>query len=118
MPHENAQSHDEYDADLHPQSDAGARSGATRTAYDQKAAHRHLANYSDDDLKQIPILPSGSRLSQGATYLDLAEGRPRAFTATAEMRAGHDNLYVAKSEVDYQLWNRLIGVKNRERTGK
>ena len=118
MPHENPQPRDEYYDDLHPQSEAGDRAGAVRTAYDQKAAHRHLANYTDDELKQIPILPTGSRLAQGATYLDLAERQPREFTATAEMRASDDNLYVAKTEVDYQLWNRLLGVKHRERTGR
>jgi hypothetical protein len=33
------------------------------------------------------------------------------------MEVGPDNWYVPKSEVDYQLWNRLIGVTSPERLG-
>jgi len=33
------------------------------------------------------------------------------------MEAGPNNWYVAKSETDYQLWNRLIGITNAERLG-
>ena len=34
------------------------------------------------------------------------------------MEAGPDNLYVPKTEVHYQLWNRLIGVTDPARTGQ
>jgi hypothetical protein len=34
------------------------------------------------------------------------------------MVAGPDNWYVPKDRVDYELWNRLIGVANRERLGE
>jgi hypothetical protein len=34
------------------------------------------------------------------------------------MTAGQHHMYVPKSETDYQLWNRLIGVTNPERTGE
>src|SRR5436190_14928872 len=53
-----------------------------RSAYDVKGVHRALAEWSDDELKQIPVLESGTRLRQGATYLDLERGQ---FTATGEM---------------------------------
>jgi hypothetical protein len=33
----------------------------------------------------------------------------------ANMEAGTDNYYVPKTEVGYQLWNKLIGVENPER---
>ena len=91
---------------------------ARRAAYDVKAVHRHLTDYADDDLKRIPIVPPGNRLAQGSTYINLAERQPREISATAEMSAGEDGLYVAKSDVDYQLWNRLIGVRNPERLGE
>jgi len=32
--------------------------------------------------------------------------------------AGSDNWYVPKTEVDYQLWNRLTGVQNPEQAGR
>ena len=41
-----------------------------------------------------------------------------ALMRPAPMRlAGPANWYVPKTEVDYQLWNRLIGVHNPERLG-
>ena len=86
-----------------------------RTAYDLKEVHRLLEGITDDGLKQIPVLPLHARLEQGATYIDLRAPERREFTATADMEAGPDNWYVAKDSVDYELWNRLIGVDNPER---
>ena len=117
---------DQYDRDLDPDGMAGrnvagqgpdpARDGNTRTAYDAKAVHGRLNNFSDDDLQAIPILPEGARLQQGATYVDLLGDR-NEFSATGDTSAGKGNAYAPKDSVDYQLWNRLIGVTNPERTG-
>ena len=85
------------------------------TAHDVKAAHNSLIGFEDNELKQIPILPQGSRLDQGATYIDLHESPPREFKATGDMEAGPDNWYVPKKTVPYELWNRLIGIDNPER---
>jgi len=110
--------------DLNPDGAAGINYGRVgphpekddpRTAYDVKEAHRLLNGYTDDQLKQIPILPAGSRLEQDATYLDLADLAKGEFKATSGMEAGA--LFVPKSEVDYQLWNRLRGVTDPARTG-
>ncbi|MFN2563515.1 MAG: hypothetical protein ABR499_00720 [Gemmatimonadaceae bacterium] len=85
------------------------RQAQVQTAYDVKEIHRSLSGFSDDDLKQIPILPEGTRLEQGATYIDLAEERPSEVKVNAGViaRAGH--YYVPKNRVPYMLWNRLIG---------
>jgi hypothetical protein len=93
------------------------KADGVKTAYDIKSVHRHLQDLPDDDLKEIPILPEGTRLEQGATYIDLRSSHPQEFTATADMVAEPANWYVPKVEVDYQLWNRLIGVHNPERLG-
>jgi len=115
----------EYQGDMNPDAAAGINYGTVgphpekdnpRTAYDVKEAHRMLEGFTDDLLKRIPILPAGSRLEQDATYLDLAADR-REFTGTSGMEAGPDSLLVPKSEVDYQLWNRLRGVTDPRRTG-
>jgi hypothetical protein len=92
----------------HPEQDS-------RTAYDLKDAHRLLEGITDDGLKQIPVLPEGARLEQGATYIDLRDPRRQEFTATGDMVADRDHWYVPKDAVDYQLWNRLIGISNPER---
>lgn len=112
-----------YWQDLNPDFLAGENYGdqgphpekTAATAYDVKGAHRQLQELADDELKQIPILPTGSRLEQGATYIDLRAPSPREFAATGNMEAGPDNWYVPKTEVPYPLWNRLIGVRNPER---
>jgi hypothetical protein len=118
---------EEYAGDLNPDFGAGMnvgnlgphpeKAGGVRTAYDLKAAHRRLQGLTDDELKQIPILPAGTRLEQGATYIDLKEHDPQEITARGDMKAQPSNWYVPKSEVDYQLWNCLIGVENPERLG-
>ena len=92
----------------HPEQDS-------RTAYDLKDAHRLLEGITDDGLKQIPVLPEGARLEQGATYIDLRDPQRREFKATGDMAADRDHWYVPKDAVDYELWNRLIGVTNPQR---
>ena len=115
---------DSFTADLYPDFLEGENYGlqgphpaksTAHTAYDVKGAHRRLQNIEDDDLKKIPIMPPGSRLEQGATYIDLRSEGPTEFTATGDMVAGGDTWYVPKSEVPYWIWNRLIGVENPER---
>ena len=90
--------------------------GNARTAFDAKDAHGALVGFTDDELKQIPILPEGTRLEEGAKYVDLADPVPTEITAHGVMEAGKGHLYVAKTEVDYELWNRLRGVDDPERT--
>ena len=86
------------------------------TAYDHKLAHDRLGSFTDDELKQITVVPEGSRLEQGATYLDLLDPTGAEFTARGDQEAGPDHLYVAKNEVDHELWNRLRGVDDPART--
>jgi len=116
----------EYQRDLNPDAAAGINYGGVgphpekdnpRTAYDVKEAHRLLTNFSDDQLKRLPILPAGSRLEQDATYINLADPDRKEFKALGNMEAGPGDLMVPKSEVDYQLWNLLRGVTDPARTG-
>jgi hypothetical protein len=97
-----------------PESDAAEKSLAT--LYDLKDLHRRYSGLADDDLKQVPVLERGMRLQQGATYFDLNDVDRGEFTATGDMSAGPENAFVPKSEVDYELWNRLIGVREPART--
>jgi hypothetical protein len=89
-----------------------------RSAYDVQEAHRQLVEWSDDDLKQVPLLPAGSRLESGATYVDLRDPARREFTATGEMQVPSDGLYVPKAQVDDRTWKRLLGVRTPERIGQ
>ncbi len=111
--------------DLNPEAMAGQNIGTVgphpendaRTAYDIKDLHRRLHDFTDDELKQIPVLPRGSRLEQEATYIDLRAAQPHEFTARGDEVAGPENWYVPKNVVGYGLWNRLIGVRDPERLG-
>jgi hypothetical protein len=86
-----------------------------RTAHDVKPAHKRFQQFSDDELQQLRLLPVGSRLEQGATYLDLNNLELGEFTATGDMHVGPSNWLVAKKDVPYELWNGLLGIETSER---
>ena len=117
---------DEWQQDLNPNPMAGRNVGLEGShpekdapnASEIKELHSLLEGYTNNELKQIPVLPQGSRLEQGAKYIDLKNPERKEFTAMGNMEAGADNWYVPKTEVDYQLWNRLTGVQNPERLGE
>ncbi len=117
---------EEYRNDLNPNAMKGQNNSASgphpekdaRTAYDIKDLHRIIGKITDDNLKQIPVLETGTRLEQGATYVDLRDPARKEFTARADMEAGEYNWYVPKSEVDYQLWNEITGVNDAPRLGE
>jgi hypothetical protein len=112
-----------YRHDLNPEPTAGQNHGLHTTeeigpsAYDVKDVHRTWRDFSDADLKQLPVLPEGTRLSQGAVYLDLNDPARGEIKALGDMEAGPQNRYVAKDAVPYDLWNALIGVDTPERLG-
>src|SRR5581483_7470231 len=65
---------DEFADDLNPDNLAGENHGqglsleAGLSAYDVKELHDKLADLTDDELKNVPIVPVGSRLEQGAKH--------------------------------------------------
>lgn len=120
----NDQKADEWQQDLNPNPMAGQNHGLQQsdavndylTAEQIKELHSDLKDYTTDELTQIVILPEGSRLEQGAKYIDLKDPERKEITAMGNMEATSNNWYVPKSEIEYPLWNRLRGVENPERT--
>lgn len=114
---------DDFERDLHPNAGAGQNNQRDTTeaeknaptAYDIQEIQELLSNITSDNLRQIPILPTGTRLQQGATYVDLHDPSRPVFKARGDQTAGEYNWIVPKSEVDYQLWNEIIGVQEAER---
>jgi hypothetical protein len=112
---------DRYRRDLNPDPTAGQNHGPLGhgapgpTAYDVKDVHRTWRGLSDADLKQLPVLPEGERLKQGAVYFDLNDPEGGEIKALGNMEAGRQHRYVAKTDVPYPLWNALIGVETPER---
>jgi hypothetical protein len=118
---------DQYEKDLHSTAPAGQNYMHTggdpekkypRTAHELKHVHQRLQEIPDDLLRQIPVLPEGARLQEGSTYIDLNDPARVEFTSAGDMEAGPHNYFVPKSKVNYQLWNRLRGVNEPERTGQ
>jgi hypothetical protein len=117
------QSGQDFDHDLHPNFLAGQNTGFAgspgaldgATADDIKKIRTLLPGFTSAELRAIPILPTGTRLEQGATYLDLRHPDRGPFHGQASMEAGADNYYVPKKALDYVTWNRLTGVTDPER---
>ncbi|SRR5579883_1208388 len=113
---------DNFDEDLRPDNFAGANAGLRSEppdiglrASDIKEMHDRLADLTDDELRNIVIVPLGERLEQGARYIDLQHLERGEFVATADMVADEDHYYVPKNHTDYVLWNRLRQVNNPAR---
>ncbi|HEX8464501.1 MAG TPA: hypothetical protein VF627_07770 [Abditibacterium sp.] len=105
----------DFDRDLRPHEFAGNNSGQDdpqpngRNAYEFKDLHEKFPQLSSSDLKSLAILPLGTPLEQGATYIDLNRLEEGEFKARADFQITETNLLVAKNSVDYELWDRLRG---------
>ncbi|MFT3774806.1 MAG: hypothetical protein QM820_56375 [Minicystis sp.] len=117
---------DEYKSDLNRDPAGGQNIGVEserpqkaegHSAFDMKQAHDLLPDVPSDDLKELRVLPPGTRLLARATYLDLRHRERGEIKAEGTEIAGNDNWYVEKKDVDYELWNRLLGIRDLKRTG-
>jgi len=113
---------DDFEEDLRPDNFAGANYGLLSEpqdvglrASDIKELYGKLADLTDDELRNIVIVPLGERLEQGAKYIDLLHLEQGEFVAVADMVADEDHYYVPKKHTDYVLWNRLRQVSNPAR---
>ena len=113
---------DDFEEDLRPDNFAGANYGLLSEpqdvglrASDIKELYGKLADLTDDELRNIVIVPLGERLEQGAKYIDLLHLEQGEFVATADTVADEDHYYVPKKHTDYVLWNRLRQVSNPAR---
>jgi hypothetical protein len=115
-PQEKKKHPDEWSEDLNPGRMEGQNIGASSKPSNLKAPTAaeidvlggRLGSFSRDELSQIPIVPVGSKLKQGAVYLDMRIPTPVPFTATADTTATELNYYAPKAEIPYELWNRLV----------
>lgn len=116
-PQEKRKHPDKWERDLNAERLEGQNLGSRRvdevserSAADLKEFADVLSSFRRDELKQIAIVPAGMRLKQGAVYLDLNNPRLGPITATADLSAGRNNLYIAKAELPYEYWNRLMAI--------
>jgi hypothetical protein len=111
-----------YQEDLNPDAAKGLNYGEagapmpTRTAHDVKDVHVLLRDFTDDELQQMPVLCEGVRLETGAAYVNLADDLPHEIHALGDEDVGPEDRYLAKKDVPYELWNRLLGIEDPNRT--
>ncbi len=74
-----------------------------------KALYNQLSQLTSDELSSLAVLDRDTPLQQGSVYLDLNDLGRGPFKAIGGDTAGHQNRYIAKSETDYEMWNRLVG---------
>jgi hypothetical protein len=103
---------DPFDDDIAPATptlDLRGHSDESTAAVDDKDLHERLPDLTNDVLARLPIVEQGVQLEQGGTYLDLNDRARGPFRALGGHEAGPRNRYVAKKDVDYELWNQLVG---------
>ena len=111
-----------YQQDLGPDASKGLNYGQEgaeipkRNAEEIKELHEYLSDFTTDELRQLEVLQEGARLETGATYVNLARDRSEEIQAMGNEDVGRYDLYVAKKDVPFELWNRLIRVDNPART--
>ena len=81
---------------------------ATQPASTLPSLAQRLAEFSEDELERIPVVQVGARLRPRAVYVDLNADMRREFMADGQV-ASPDNAYGPKADVEYELWNRLVG---------
>lgn len=120
-PQQASRPRDELDRDLHPDPLGGqnlrpnseSRDTPELTAFHLRTQGRRFEGLDDESLKQVPVVPEGMRLQQGATYVNLTEPRPREFTASGEMVATPGDAFVPKDCVAGDTWDTLTGKADR-----
>jgi len=117
---ENSDVSEDFDRDLRPNSQPEDLAelddeNLREAAYNNKDIVNAYPQLTKDELKRLIILPEGTGLEQGSTYYDLKDRLRGEFTAANGNSAGPENWYIAKSQVDYPLWNRITGIENSER---
>lgn len=103
---------DRFDAQMRDQTPDRIREGAATnvTTGDQdKDLAELLPDLTDDELARLAIIEPGTALPQGAVFLDLNDLKKGPFKAIGGHEATSGQRIIAKSDTDYELWNRLAG---------
>ena len=104
---------DEFADDLAPADVPGAPDHTPGHADESTSAvgmkDLHHLNLRRDELARLQVLEPGTRLEQGAVYLDLDDLPAGEFTAMGNQHETAGRRYVAKRDTDYELWNGLLG---------
>lgn len=102
-----------FDEDLHPNRDrltVVGRTDDTRPLEDDKDLLDKLGNrLMPHELKHLAYLDTGTPLEQGGIYLDLNDLKRGPYKAIGSDKVEPHQRIVAKRDLDYETWNRLVG---------
>ncbi len=76
-----------------------------------KEVYALLPDWHKDELRRLKVVPPGERLKTGGVYADLRAPMHGELIATGEETVGSE-LLIAKSDVDYEIWNKLLHYTN------
>lgn len=82
-------------------------------ATENKQVYDLLPDWHKDELRRLFLTPRGTRLKPGGVYIDLRYPAAGELTAKGEEEV-HDELLVAKNDVDFEIWNKLRGGRRSE----
>jgi hypothetical protein len=105
-----------FDEQLAPKMDGfpqASHADASTPASEDKGLQDRLSQFDDGELATLSVLERGTPLQQGSVYLDLNDMARGPFKAIGSDEAGAKNRLIAKSETDYEMWNRLVGQDER-----
>jgi hypothetical protein len=63
---------------------------------------------TEDELAHLPILKPSTPLETSGVYIDLNHLDRGPFKALAGQEAGSGDRYIARRDIDYEIWNRLV----------
>ena len=116
----------DFDNDLHPHNRAGQNNSSDRnegrTAFvlkeNESTLHARLQKLPDQELKQIPLLDTGTRLQEGAAYLDLRNLDGGAFQGMNNREVGANDAFTSKSHLDHEQFAYLTGATTVAQLGR
>ena len=116
----------DFDNDLHPHNRAGQNNSTDRnegrTAFilkeNESTLHARLQKLPDQELKQIPLLDTGTRLQEGAAYLDLRNLDGGAFQGMNNREVGAGDAFTSKSHLDHEQFAYLTGATTVAQLGR
>ncbi len=74
----------------------------------QSGGERRSSPLTQDELAHLPIVRPGTPLETSGVYLDLNHLARGPFKALAGQEAGSGDRYVARRDIDHEIWNRLV----------
>jgi hypothetical protein len=90
---------------------------ATNARTSQGGEERRSLQLTQDELAHLPVVRPGTPLEPSGVYLDLNHLERGPFKALAGQEAGSGDRYVARRDVDHEIWNRLVEQELAEETG-